>query len=248
MRSGKSFIVMAVVAAALGYYAYFIEPTKESSREAQIPREKLFTFESEKIDELTVKAVNGDVTKLKKTGDTWKIVEPAALPTDPAEVSAITTALAGLEREKVVDENPPSLKEFTLDPPRIRVTFHVAGESAERRLDVGVKTPLGEGLYATLDGKPAVFLIGSFREDALNKSTFSLRDKTVLAFDRDAANFLKIDDGKTPIVIARKDALWRVSAPMDAAADFTSVDGLVGRLYQRRMKAYVADGGTKDLK
>lgn len=248
MRNGKSFLVLLVLAAGLGYYAYFVEPTKETSREARAKREKLFTVEAEKIDELTVKAVNGDVTKLTKTGDTWKIVSPAALAVDPAEVSAITTALAGLEQEKVVEENPPSLKEFTLDPARISITFHSAGETGTHRLDVGVKTPLGENLYAKLEGKPAVFLIGSYREDALNKSTFSLRDKTVLTFDREGANFLKIDNGKAPIVIARTDKIWRLSTPIDAAADFTVVDGLVGRLYQSRMKAYVTDDGTKDLK
>ena len=148
----------------------------------------------------------------------------------------------------MVEENPPSLKEFTLDPPRISITFHAAGDSATHRVDVGVKTPMGAELYAKVEGQPAVFLIGSYREDALNKSLFNLRDKTVLTFDRESANALKIDDGKKPIVIAKKDNQWRLTTPIEAAADFTAVDGFVGRLYQSRMKSYVTDDGTKDLK
>jgi len=248
MRGGKSFLILLVLAVGLGGYAYFVESKNDSSRDKITKREKVFTVESEKIDEMTVKSANGDVTKVKKVNNAWKIVSPSALESDPAEVSAITTALAGLEREKVVEEAPPSLKEFTLDPARISVTFHVTGETATHRLDVGVKTPMGAELYAKVDDKPAVFLIGSYREDSLNKSTFNLRDKTVLTFDRDAANFLKIDDGKKPLVIAKKDNVWRLSMPIETAADFTAVDGLVGRLYQSRMKAFVADDGTKDLK
>ena len=126
----------------------------------------------------------------------WERPTPVAA-VDPAEVSAITTALAGLEKERVVEENPPSLKEFTLDPPRISITFHAAGDSATHRVDVGVKTPMGAELYAKVEGQPAVFLIGSYREDALNKSLFNLRDKTVLTFDRESANALKIEDRKS---------------------------------------------------
>lgn len=248
MRGGRSFLILLVLAAGLGGYAYFVESKREPADAAAAKKEKIFTVESEKIDEMTVKAANGDVTKVKKEKDTWKIVSPAALDTDPAEVSSITTALAGLEREKVVDDNPPSLEEFTLEPARMSITFHVAGETGTHRLDVGMKTPVGAELYAKVEGKPAVFLIGSYREDALNKSTFNLRDKTVLAFDRDGANFLKIDDGKKPIVAAKKDNQWRLSQPLESAADFTAVDGLVGRLYQSRMKSFVADDGTRDLK
>mgnify|MGYP006286636367 CR=1 FL=1 len=53
MRNGKSFLLLLVVAAGLGYYAYFVEPTKETTREAKIKREKLFTVDSDKIDKLT---------------------------------------------------------------------------------------------------------------------------------------------------------------------------------------------------
>ena len=248
MRGGRSFLILLVLAAGLGGYAYFVESKNDTAGDKATKKAKVFAVESEKIDELTVRSQNGDVTKLKKDGAAWKIVSPLSLATDAAEVSAITTALAGLEREKVVDENPPSLKEFTLDPARISVTFHVAGETATHRIDVGVKTPMGTDLYAKVEGRPAVFLVGAFREDSLNKSTFNLRDKTVLAFDRDSANFVKIDDGKSPIVVAKQDNQWRLSAPIDTAADFTAVDGLVGRLYQSRMKAFIAEDGTADAR
>ena len=66
-----------------------------------------------------------------------------------------------------------------------------------------MKTPTGADLYARVDGSTKVFLIGAFREDSLNKSTFDLRDKTVLKFDRDKADYVKIDDGKKPVTIAK---------------------------------------------
>src|SRR5262245_34554196 len=113
MRGGKSFLLLVVVALGLGAYVYFVEMKKDPSDTAA-KTSKVFTLESEKIDSLTVKSASGDTTTLKKENGAWKITAPAGLATDIAEVSGITTALAGLDMGKVVDDNAPSLKEFSL--------------------------------------------------------------------------------------------------------------------------------------
>lgn len=247
MRGGRSFLLLLIVALGVGGYAWFVERKHEPS-DAPPKLEKVFTVESEKIDELTVKSVTGSETKLKRENGAWKIVSPAALAPDLAEVSAITTALAGIEQEKVVEENAPALKDFTLDPARISIAFHIEG-GASHTLDLGVKTPTGADLYARADGGKKVFLVGAYREDAFNKSTFDLRDKTVLTFERDKADFLKIDDGRKPIVMTKADtAQWKLTEPAIGGADFTAVDGVIGRLYQLKMKSLVADDGTQELK
>jgi hypothetical protein len=248
MRGGKSFLLLLVLAVGIGAYAYFVESKGETSRAASVKREKVFTVDSDKIEEIEVKAATGEVTKLKKDAGTWRITSPAGLESDPAEAGAITTALAGLEQERVVEEKPASLKEFGLDPARVSITFRAAGETTARKLNLGMKTPIGSDIYATVDGNPKVFLIGAFREDSLNKTTFNLRDKTVLKFDRDGANQLTIDDGKKPMQFTKQGAKWRITQPVTTAADFTAVDGLIGRIFQSRMKSYVADDGTTDLK
>ncbi len=247
MRGGKSFLLLLIVALGLGGYAWFVERKNDPADDAA-KKEKVFAVESEKIDELTIKSATGDTTKLKRENGAWQIVSPAELTPDLAEVSAITTALAGVEMEKVIDDNATSLSNFTLEPARISVTFHVEG-GASHTLDVGVKTPTGADLYARADGGKKVFLIGAYREDALNKSTFNLREKTILTFDRDKADYLKIDDGKKPMAMAKAStAQWKLSEPITGGADFTAVDGIIGRLYQLKMKSLVAEDGSADSK
>ena len=247
MRGGKSLLLLLIVALGVGGYAWFVERKADPS-DAGAKHAKVFTVESEKIDEITVKSATGDQTKLKRDGGAWKIVTPAALTPDLAEVSAMTTALAGVEMDKVVEDNAASLSNYTLEPARVSVTFHIEG-GASHTLDLGAKTPTGADIYARADGAKKVFLVGAYRDDALNKSTFNLRDKTVLTFDRDKADYLKIDDGKKPVSMAKAaTAQWKLTEPITGGADFTAVDGIVGRLYQLKMKSLVAEDGSADLK
>jgi hypothetical protein len=146
-----------------------------------------------------------------------------------------------------VDENATDLSQFSLEPPRIRVAFRT-DDGASHTLDLGVKTPNGADLYARMDGGAKVFLVAAYREDAFDKPTFALRDKTVLAFERDKVDYLQIAGTKSPVTLERAGQQWRLTSPAPGPADFPAVDGLVGRLYNVRMKAITADDGTGSLK
>ena len=88
-----------------------------------------------------------------------------------------------------------------------------------------------------------MFLISAYLEDSLNRTTFDLRDKTALKFERDAVDGLTIEAARRGA--RRLRAQGQRLAPDHACrrkADFSSVDGLVGRLFQARMKSVVTDG------
>jgi hypothetical protein len=117
------------------------------------------------------------------------------------------------------------------------------------QLQVGKKTPAGSDLYARVDGQQRVFLISGFQESSLNKTAFSLRDKTILKFERDAADTLTVEkEGSPTLAFAKKGNDWRLTKPYDAKAESNAVDGLVGKLAQLRMTAIETADGTKDLK
>jgi hypothetical protein len=250
MRGGKSFLILFVLALGIGAYAYFVESKRDVSESPETKREKVWTIDSSKIEEIDIKAANGDVSKLKKNGTTWQIVSPQTLEADQDAVNTITMAVSSLESSKTVDEKPASAKPFDLDPPRATVTVKVSGDATPKQLELGSKTPTGADLYARLAGQPKIFLVPASLDDQLNRTTFDLRDKTVLKFDRDKADGLKIEPaGAAAVALAKKSSdEWRLTAPADARADFSAVDGLVSKIAQAKMKAIVADNGTNDLK
>ena len=235
MRGLRSFLVLLIIGASLSAYLYFVESKRDPSDADK--KEKVFTVESDKIDELIVKSESGERTSLKKTGSEWQIVAPVAAPTDGAAVSGLTSNLSSLELQRVIEENPQDLTEYGLAQPRLEVTFKAGGQ--EHRLQIGRKTPAATDLYAKLGDQKRVFLIPGFVDTTFNKTTFDLRDKTVLKVDRDKIEAVSITSPKRTLQFAKADGEWKLTVPVKARADFTTVDGLVSRLNTLQMKSIV---------
>jgi len=249
MQSGKSLLGLLVVATALGGYIYFVEMKREPAPRSGAPvREKVFTLETGSIERLEITNAAAETTTVVRQDAEWAITAPSPADADIVEVSTVVSSIESLERTRVVVETPESLTPFGLEPARITVAFSVAGESDPRRLRIGNRTPTGGDLYAQVEGAPAVFLIGSYLEDTFNKSPFDLREKSVLTFSRDGADTLAITRGTTRVALTKSGSDWRVSAPINAAADYAAVDGIIGRLFQARMASLVSADGTGTLR
>jgi Domain of unknown function (DUF4340) len=252
MRGVRPLLVLLVVAFGLGAYIYFVE-SKRDLEDPSLKKDKVFSVEAGKIDEIEVRPASGDATTLKKNGSDWQVVAPVTASADQSAAGSLATTLETLDVQKSLDDNPSSVAQYGLDPARFSVSFKTAGDSTTHQLSVGGKTPTGSDLYARVEGQPKLFLISGYLEDTLNRSTFDLRDKTVLKFDRDAVDTVTIaPKGGKPVSLVRKGADWRLTSPLDVRADTSAVDTLLSRMTTEQMKALVAGEQTpaspKDLK
>ena len=153
---GLRFLILLLIAIPLGWYAY--RDSKKGAVDDTPKKDKVFTVDADKIDELEIKSESGDRTTLKRKGTDWTIVQPISAPADQSTISGITSNLSSLEIQRVLDENPGDLKEFGLASPRIEVAYTSARQ--QRRLQIGDKTPTGSDLYAKLSDGKRVFLAG----------------------------------------------------------------------------------------
>jgi len=242
MRGLTSTIILLVVLAGLGGYLYFGSDPAPGGADA---KPKAFTVSPENIEEVQIKGATGDSARVQRIDTSWQVTEPERTAADATEVAAITSSLASLEVQRVIDENPTDLAQYGLNPPKIDVAFRVKDSKDFQRLLIGEKTPTGGDLYARTPGQNRVFLISSYLETTFNKTAFNLRDKAILKFDRDKADVVEIVNGGNAVEFHRQGTEWRLAKPFTARADYATVEGLLQRLSSGQMQSIVEAEGKE---
>lgn len=235
MTRGRSFLLLLALAAGVGAYVWFVEMPRDTTT-PDTTAEKLFAVDATQIQEIALTNEAGERSTLAKHGDTWTIAELDGAEADPTEAGNITSGLAGLEAQRVVDEQPPSLTEYGLETPRVTVSFKDAA-GKEQTILFGNKTPTGGDLYAKLASSPRVFLIGAWLDESFNRSRFDLRDKAVARFARDAVTNVTLTSSAGTVSLAQSGGEWRLTAPVDAPADGAAADAIVNAVASARMRS-----------
>ncbi len=247
MRGLKSTIAAVVLLIGLGAYIYFVTWKTPEGDTSGKKLDKVFAaLQADKIEDITVTTAAGDATALKKDASGWQMTSPLAVTADQGEVSGMTNALSSLEVVRVIDENPTSLNDYGLSNPRIEIDFKA---DKPHKLLIGEKTPTGSDLFAKRDDEKKVFVIPATQETTFNRTTFDLREKTLLKFDREKVDGIEVAAGGKSLTLTKDGADWKLTKPVQARADFGSVEGLVGKLQTAQMKSVVTSDPTPaDLK
>jgi uncharacterized protein DUF4340 len=246
MRSAWSLLASVVVLGGLVGYIYFVDSKTEPN--APEVKEKVWSgaLASEDMEEVEITLAAGETAKVQKADGTWQVVEPSKAPADETEMTSITSSLAGLEIQRVVDANASDVKRYGLDPARISVAFRSKGQKDVRRIDIGEKTPTGGDLYARIPGEKRVFLVSSFLDSTFNKTPFALRDKVILKVDRQKADGLELAEGTTNVQLAKKGTDWMLVKPLAARADFAVVESSLERVGAAQMVG-ITEENASDL-
>jgi hypothetical protein len=121
MRGGRSLLVLLVVALGLGAYIYFVESERDPA--GTVARERVFDLEAADITDVTIQSADAPPTTVRKAEDRWTLSAPVAAPADSAAIDSITSSLATMEIDRVIEEPPGDLAPFGLDASAIQVSF-----------------------------------------------------------------------------------------------------------------------------
>lgn len=244
MRRLRSTLVLLVLFLAIGGYAWFVERERPPASEADA-NENAFDIAAGRITDLTVNAENGDATVLTRTENEidWMVTAPVETEADDNAATAIATTLAALEIRRVVEEEAADLAPFGLAAPPVSVTF-ATPDGEPLTLSVGDETPTGGERYAAIGSR--VILVADFVESTLNRTTFELRDRSILEFTGPDVTSFTVEQGDDTLRFAKADSNWRVVEPLEARADFGLVEAMVGRLGSGEMLAIESESVADD--
>ena len=225
-------VLLAGLAAAL-WWSNRQEKAKEGKPAADAPP-KILALGADTIQQIEIRHRGEDPITLKLNGSQWEMTSPK-LPVDSAAVSAITSAAASVDADRVVDPNVSDLKAYGLAPASLEVDFATKNGKTSKLL-IGDNTPAGSAVYAKLDGDPRLFTMGAYSKTAFDKEAKDLRDKRLLPFTQAKLSRIEVTAQKQTYEFVKKgESEWQIVKPKAMRADSTQTDDLVRQLNNAQM-------------
>lgn len=243
MPSGRTILVLLILAAGLGgffyYDTYSLGPRREKAESA---KGRIWTVEPKDVEAVTV-ARKGETLRLKRAADGgWDMLEPVKTRGDRAVVDDMVTGLATARMDREIDPNPAKPADFGLDPPDAEVKIEVKGRAEPLVLRVGSKNPTGVWVYAREGATPAVITLSESIARDTSRPVADFRDHTVIAFDRKNVTGLDLDvNGDQMALAAEQPGKWRIVKPRALSADTDLVSEFLDKLEGAKATEFVDD-------
>ncbi len=235
---GRTTLILLGVLALLSAYVYLVEIKgklrKEKSEEMA---KKLIVLDSKDIQKIAVKRESDSFSCERNGEDDWRLLSPVEDRADKSTLSAMVTGLTDLKADRE-DLDVRSFLDFGLDPPLFTVVVgSVKGISDT--LFLGEKNPTGTFVYARKPREKRLILTNSSIQAQLTKPLFDLRDKSVLAFEKETVERIHVKSPGKSIVLAKTSNVWNLTEPFKARADENTVDSFLNQFRWAQAKEYI---------
>lgn len=160
MRTRPAILYTIVFFILLPVY-FWIQPTiKPSAALEQERQESLLKLEGG-IDAISLSS-GPESLRFQKTSDgkQYQLVTPAGKFIPQDLMNAMVQLLLGAKSVEVVADNSKDLAQFGLDHPKIEMTIEAQGKPEPIKITFGNENPTHTAIYAQIEGKPQVFLLG----------------------------------------------------------------------------------------
>jgi Domain of unknown function (DUF4340) len=230
MKAGGLFTAIGLLAVLGGLIWYSSKHPTVDTKSTPPAGPKLVSVDAKQIDTIRILKSGSEPLELAKLADSWEIAKPTPMHADQDAVNMMTSTLATLNADRLIDEHPGNLSDFGLANPPLEVDFTVKGGKTQKLL-IGSDTPANTGTYVKLDSDPKVYTIPVFTKAFFDKIPVDLRDKRLLTFNQDKLTSVTLA-GKGPAVEFGKNAQgdWQITKPKPMRADTLLVDDLIRKL------------------
>ena len=241
MKGRQTILYLLVLLLVGGYFYYFEVIRTEQKEAAEKEAKKVFHIQSADIQALQIDTKGKKPVQLKKEAQ-WRIVEPVKADLDQAPLQDMLNTLSNLESTREVAATTQELKPYGLEDPALKIRFQVPGQSAE--LIAGDKNPAGDGRYAKVADKPAVFLIAEGQWNLIAKGLDELRKRDLFTFKTDEATGIKVTWQNGNSVNVEKQAegsAWKSTELPELKLKNTKVNNLLDQVHFLRATAFLEE-------
>jgi len=218
---------------------------RDSTRPVAEFRDKtVLAFEQREVTGLEIDT-RDDKIALEQAEGRWKLIRPRPLPADTDTVRDFLEKLRAARVKEFAADAPSSLQPYGLDKP-VRIDLQTGRDKdrATKTLLIGRADTAKKGVYAMRPGESTVMLIPDETWTAVPKNVAVLRDKSVVAFDRDKVATIQIESAKGAVTLAKDGDRWKISAPQALAADQVEAGAVLFKLRELKAQAFLTDDAS----
>lgn len=242
-------IFWMLLAIALASFAHLMLSYRGGVDAALVPRAALVEEGSSgSILRLTAARADAPAAVLVRTGR-WRQVEPFLATVDEKVVLKVIDALllAGIEDfigGAEMARLGRTYADFGLDAPRLELT--VEGDAFASHLAFGAATPTGTGVYVSVAGEDAVYVVASNVFAAVDLPVDGFRRRSVLPVEVEMVQSFDVKRGSGAFMrFVREGELWKMVQPQAASASAAQVKKLLEALTAAEARAFAWPTGAE---
>ena len=223
MRNAKSIIILLTiiaVAAALDYFVYFGKGPSSTSK-----RTTLVDFQSEAAS-VRIERVGSPAVVLDRGLGGWRLTDPFASGADEQAVMKLVDVLTQTPVVEVISDSEllklgRTRADFSLEEPVLTVTLTGLDKSVCRFM-FGSATPTQDGVYASVEGVDAVFILGKPAFSFVDVRPDDLRQRSLLPLGGAWVTSFEIKREGIPLLeFLRTGAGWNVGSEKASSQKIT---------------------------
>jgi hypothetical protein len=212
---------------------------------ADLRNKTILTFDRKDVTGLEIVTRDETLAAEPAGANAWRLTRPRALPADTDAVNEFFDKLTSAKIKEFVAEAPKSLQPYGLERP-VRVVIHTGKDKdrATKELLLGNTDDKKKGVYAVRPGENSVLLLPEDVWTALPKTTAALRNKSIVAFDRDKVTKIELDSPRGLVTLVREGEKWRISNPETLPADPVEVGAVLMKLRNLKAVGFLSDDAS----
>lgn len=225
MKWSRVLIYLAVLA-AVAAYLYLVEIRQKEQKQAQEDEaQKLLHLEKDNLVRVDLQSADRGTIELQKPADVWVLTAPVKAKCDEAVVGSLLRSALDAKPEKTILEKDVKWDEYGLEKPEFTVTLYTKDDK-KATLAFGASNPSKTSYYLRVDDQPKLLLVADTLKNSLNKTSFDVRDKSILTIPaEDVTRFVISKNGAETELKQEAPDRWVMLKPEQTRVKTTLVTG-----------------------
>ncbi len=204
----------------------------------------LMSFNADDVNKVVVRQGDNLPVELRKEQGKWEIVKPAKYKADSERVRTMLSSLASARIDDFTSDAPANLAQYGLSKPELEVSVFTGPGQSEQSLLFGKKESNKDDYYVRRGEKPNVYTVHNYVFVDANKGLNDLRDRTVLAFDPDKVEQVKLTNAGKTFTLDQTNGKWTEISGSKSQADPARVRQFIDRVHDLKAETIVQDSAA----